>query len=187
LTIYKKKYGFKPLPSFEQIAKDLGFKSKNSIWQYFKKLLEFGYIKESNNRFFIPQEFMERTFQGIPYFSSGVRAGFPSPAEEYMNERMSFDAMLVRNPASTFSIRVVGDSMIEAGINEDDIAIVEKGKEPRNGDIVVAAVDGEFTIKYYKKIKGEVILEPANRNYPVIRPRQQLEIFGIVTGIVRKY
>ena len=181
------RYGLEPLPGFEKICIDLGFKSKNSVWQYFKKLLEHGFIKESNKRFFIPNDFIEKAFQGISYFESGVRAGFPTIAEDCMEEKISFDNLLVKNPVSTFSVRVVGDSMIEAGINEDDIVIVEKGKPPRNGDIVVASVDGEFTVKYYFKKGTDVYLEPANPNYQTIRAKQEMQIFGIVTGLVRKY
>ncbi|MDD3012694.1 MAG: transcriptional repressor LexA [Candidatus Gastranaerophilales bacterium] len=177
----KDKYGREPLPSFEKICEDLGFKSKNSIWQYFKKLLEYGHVKERDNRFFLDQGCF-----GIPYFQSGVKAGFPSPAEDCMDETLSFDTMLVKNPASTFCIRVSGDSMIDAGIHENDIVIVQKGREVQNGDIVIAFVDGEFTVKYYKKHKGEILLEPANKNYPVIKAKQELQIFGIVTGVVRQ-
>jgi SOS regulatory protein LexA len=169
------------LPSFEQICKDLGYKSKNSIWQYFTKLMQQGFIKEINNRFFLSQELL-----GVSYFESGVRAGFPSIAEDYPAEKLSFDSLLIKSPVATFSVRVIGDSMIEAGIYENDIAVVEKGQEPKNGDIVVAIVDGEFTLKFYFKEKGEALLKPANKAYPVIKARNELRIFGVVTGIVRK-
>ena len=181
LNKLKEAYGNGPLPSFEQICKDLGYKSKNSVWQYFQKLIEHGCVRERSNRFFLSQELF-----GISYFESGVRAGFPSMAEDCLSEKMSFDGLLIKAPASTFSVRVIGDSMIDAGIYEDDIAVVEKGREPQNDDIVVAIVDGEFTIKYFRKSKGEVFLEPANNAYPVIKAKQEMRIFGIVTGIVRK-
>lgn len=174
-------YGKNPLPSFDRICKDLGYKSKNSIWQYFNKLIEDGFIKQNNNRFFISPEHFN-----ISYYAQGVRAGFPSPAEDYPSERISFDNLLIKNPASTFCVRVIGDSMVEAGIQEGDIAVVEKCLIPKNGDIVVAVVDSEFTIKMYREIKGEIILEPANKAYPVIKARDELQIFGVVTGIVRK-
>jgi SOS regulatory protein LexA len=178
----KETYGSEPLPSFDKICFSLGLKSKNSVWQYFKKLIENGYLKERENRFFLSQKTL-----GIPYFESGVRAGFPSPAEDYGEEQVSFDNMLVKNQASTFCVRISGDSMINAGICEDDIAVVEKGNNPKDGDIVIAVVDGEFTVKYYRNDKGEVFLEPANEKYPIIKARDELQIFGIVTGIVRKY
>jgi repressor LexA len=181
LNRLKEFYGNEPLPGFEKICDDLGFKSKNSIWQYFQKLMQHGYLKERNNRFFLAQEIF-----GIPYFESGVRAGFPSQVEDCIESHVSFDNLLIKHPATTLSLRIIGDSMIDAGIQEDDIAIVEKGRIPNNGDIVVAIVDKEFTIKYYWKEKGEIRLEPANKNYPTIRVREELEIFGVVTGIVRK-
>ena len=174
-------YGKEPLPSYDIICRDLGYKSKNSIWQYFQKLIEEGFVKIQNNRYFLSSELF-----GINYYPQGVRAGFPSPAEDYPAEKISFDNLLVDKPASTFTVKVVGDSMIDAGIHEGDIAIVEKGGIPRNGDIVVALVDGDFTMKTYRKVNNEVLLEPANDAYPVIKAYEQMEIFGIVTGIVRK-
>jgi repressor LexA len=174
-------YGKEPLPSYEKISNDLGFKSKNSVWQYFQKLVEEGLICMSNNRYFISPDLF-----GVNYFHDGVRAGFPSPAEDYLAEKISFDDMLVSRPASTFTVRVVGDSMVDAGYYEDDIVVVVKGIEPRNGDVVVAVVDGEFTMKTYRKIGGEVVLEAANPAYPDIRARDEIEIFGVVTGLVRK-
>lgn len=177
----KEIYGNEPLPSFEKICKDFGYKSKNSVWQYFKKLIENGCIKEHNNRFFISPD-----TSGISYFESGIRAGFPSTAEECLEKKLSFDDFLINSAKTTFSVRVIGDSMIDAGIYEDDIAIVEKGREPQNGDVVIALVDGEFTIKFYWKNKGVIRLEPANKEYPIITAKQELQIFGVVTGIVRK-
>lgn len=180
LAKLKEIYGKNPLPSYEKICKDLGFKSKNSVWQYFQKLLQAGFIQERDNRFFISHDLL-----GVPYFECGVRAGFPSPADDYMENRLSFDEILVKNPLSTISIRVVGDSMIDAGIYEDDIIIVDKGREPILGDIVVAIVDGEFTVKYYKRKNSEIYLEPANDAYPIIKPNNEMMIFGVVTGVVR--
>lgn len=176
----KELYGKNPLPSYEKICKDVGFRSKNSVWQYFQKLLDAGFIQETDNRYFLSHDFL-----GIPYFECGVRAGFPSPAEDYMENRLSFDEILVKHPVSTISIRVIGDSMVDAGIFEDDIIVVEKGREPVPDDIVVAIVDGEFTVKYYKNKNGDVYLEPANRFYSIIRPSQEMMIFGVVTGVVR--
>ncbi|MGD9580740.1 MAG: LexA family protein [Vampirovibrionia bacterium] len=173
-------YGKEPLPSYDTICKDLGYKSKNSIWQYFQKLVEEEFIKVQNNRYFLAQNLF-----GVDYFDQGVRAGFPSPAEDYPVDKISLEQLLIKRPSSTFTVRVVGDSMIEAGIFEDDIAIVDKSHIPRNGDIVIALVDGEYTMKYYKKTATGVVLEPANPDYSTIVPDNELEIFGVVTGIVR--
>lgn len=185
-------YGAEPLPSFDILCNDLGFKSKNSIWQYFQKFIELGLIKEKFNRYFIPSILSGEknplsTSPKIPFFSEGVRAGFPTMAEGYSDTSVSFDEMLIKKPYSTFSVTIVGDSMIEAGICEGDLAVVEKGEPVRDGDIVIARVDGDFTIKYYRTKNGKIYLEPANCNYSIIEPLEELTIVGKVTGIVRKY
>lgn len=185
-------YGSEPLPSFDVLCSDLGFKSKNSIWQYFQKFLELGLIKEKFNRFFIPSipsgvTDSRSSSPKIPYFCEGVRAGFPTMAEGYSDTSISFDEMLIKKPYSTFSVTVIGDSMIEAGICEGDIVVVEKGERAKDGDVVVANVDGDFTLKYYRCKNGKIYLEPANCNYPIIEPQNELSIVGIVTGLVRKY
>ena len=185
-------YGAEPLPSFDVLCKDLGFKSKNSIWQYFQKFLEKGLIKEKFNKFFIPSNMSENSpsrsnFPRIPHFADGVRAGFPTMAEGYEDSNVSFDEMLIKKPYSTFSVNVVGDSMIDAGICEGDIVIAEKGEKVKDGDIVIANVDGDFTLKYYRNKNGKIWLEPANSKYPNIVPQNELQIVGIVTGLVRKY
>ena len=187
-----KLYGSEPLPSFDVICKDLGFKSKNSVWQYFQKFLEFGIIKEKFNKFFIPSNMsggsgFRSDSPKIPHFCEGVRAGFPTRAEGYTDNDISFDEMLIKKPYSSFSVTVAGDSMIDAGICEGDIVIVEKGESVKDGDIVVANVDGDFTLKFYRSKNGKIWLEPANKNYPIIEPQNELQIAGIVTGLVRKY
>lgn len=185
-------YGVEPLPSFDIICNDLGFKSKNSVWQYFQKFIELGLIKEKFNRFFIPSissgnNGSRSTSPKIPHFSEGVRAGFPTMAEGYTDTNISFDEILIKKPYSTFSVTVVGDSMIEAGICEGDIVVVEKGENVRDGDIIVAQVDGDFTLKFYRSKNGKVWLEPANSKYPIIEPQNELCVVGLVTGLVRKY
>ena len=120
-TIYNKLlelYGNEPLPSFDLICNDLGFKSKNSIWQYFQKFIELGLIKEKFNRFFIPSmmswnEESSSASLKIPHYTEGVRAGFPTMAEGYTDNNISFDEMLIKKPYSTFCVNVIGDSMID--------------------------------------------------------------------------
>ena len=100
---------------------------------------------------------------------------------------MSLDEYLVNRPDATFMLTVSGDSMIEAGIHPGDIVLVEKGCTPANGDIVIAQVDGEWTMKYYMKDRDSVRLEPANRKYETIVPKLSLIIGGVVKSLVRKY
>lgn len=118
-----------------------------------------------------------------------VVAGFPSPAEQYVEPPLDLNAYLVKRPAATFFIRVEGDSMIGEGIRDGDVLVVDRSLDPANGDVIVAAIDGEFTVKYYRKEKGEIRLEPANPAYPVFRvkPGQTLDYFGKVVAFVHSY
>ena len=116
-----------------------------------------------------------------------ITAGFPSPAEEELFENISLEEWLIRNPTSTFLVKVYGESMIEAGILPGDFVLVDRSLPPKNGDIVIAEVDGEWTMKYFRKQRGEIILVPANPRYPPIKPTESLNIFGVVVGVVRKY
>ncbi len=178
----KSLYGKDPLPSFERIALDFGFKHKNSVWQYFNKLKEVGFINNIGEKFFIkPDQF------GAVMFATPVKAGFPSPAEDYIERRVSLDSEFRLDSPSTFIFTVKGDSMIDAGIFEGDMVIIKRKSDPNNGDIVLANVDGEYTLKFFRKKGQEIYLEPANQNYDIIKARDSMEIFGIVTGSVRKF
>lgn len=178
----KESYGQEVLPSFEIIAKDFGFKHKNSVWQYFNKLKEENLICERNNRFYINKELF-----GAVLFSSVVKAGFASVADDYVEKRVSLDETFDINSPSTFLFTVSGDSMINLGIYEGDKVIIKKTNTARNGDIVVAYIDGGYTLKTYRNKNGKIWLEPANPNYPNLYPKEQLVIFGIAQGIVRKF
>ncbi len=177
----KELYGREVLPSFEIIAKDLGFKHKNSVWQYFNKLKEEDLIQEKNNRFYINKELF-----GAVLFSSVVKAGFASVADDYVEKRISLDESFNINNPSTFMFTVSGDSMIDLGIYEGDKVIVQKTNSAKDGDIVIAFIDGGYTLKTYRNKQGKVWLEPANERYPNLYPKEQLVIFGIAQGIVRK-
>ena len=116
-----------------------------------------------------------------------VEAGFPSPAEESLADNISLDDLLIQNREASFLIKVSGDSMTGAGIMPGDMVIVDRGQVAKSGDIVIAEVDGEWTMKYFRKQGKEVVLEAANPKYPLIRPRQELKLGGIVTAVIRKY
>jgi len=116
-----------------------------------------------------------------------VNAGFPSPAEEETVDLISIDEYLISNPHATFLLKVDGDSMLDAGIQPGDLVLIQKGLTPRQGDIVVACVDNQWTLKYFEKHKGKIILRAANRKYPPIEPRQELVIAGVVIANIRKY
>jgi repressor LexA len=116
-----------------------------------------------------------------------VEAGFPSPAEESLADNISLDDLLIQNREASFLIKVSGDSMTGAGIMPGDMVIVDKGQVPKSGDIVIAEVDGQWTMKYLRKRGEDVVLVPANPKYQPIRPKLELKIAGVVTAVVRKY
>lgn len=121
-----------------------------------------------------------------------IKAGFPSPADDYLRDSLDFNRDLIRNPESTFYGRVSGDSMIEAGIADGDIAVIDRSLEAIDGDIVVAFVDNEFTIKYLDlahKSEGYIELRPANAAYSPIRidMTDNFCVWGVVVWTIRKW
>lgn len=132
----------------------------------------------------------QSTGLALPYADEGVRAGFPSPAQDYMSENIDLNRELIRHPATTFYARVVGDSMRDVGIDEGDLLIVDKGIEPQENDVVVAFVDGEFTLKriHIEMDRHEFWLMPANESYHPIRVTEenQFMIWGVVTYNIKR-
>lgn len=125
----------------------------------------------------------------LPLYSTKVMAGFPSPADDHVERRLNPSDYLVDNDGATFFVRVKGDSMIDAGIFEDDVLVIDRSRVPQIGDIVLAVLDGEFTVKTLGKSKQNARLIPANQHYPVIEVKegQAFEIWGVVTGSMRKF
>lgn len=172
----------KVLPSYAGIAELLGMKSRASVQQLVSRLKENGYLDNKVPRRLVPtSKFLERPLVG------SAPAGFPSPAEEALGDAISIDDYLVEHPSATVLVQVDGDSMIGAGINSGDIMIVRRESRPRVDRIIVAIVDGDFTIKYLRKDKQGYFLEPANPAYPIIRPDNDLQMYGVVVGQFRKY
>jgi SOS regulatory protein LexA len=116
-----------------------------------------------------------------------ISAGFPSPAEEELQDTMSLEDYLIERKEATYLLHVDGDSMIDAHICEGDIVIAERTTQAKDGQIVIAEVDGEFTMKYFRRKGGKVWLEPANNAYKPIFPDQELKIAAVVKGVIRKY
>ena len=147
-----------------------------------RRFIEAGVIaKTASGRLCVPAR------KGRPFKLLGsVTAGFPSPAEESLLDTVSLEDYLITRPDSTFMLRVDGDSMIDAGILSDDIVLIERGRSAVNGDIVIACVDGEWTMKYYYRNGRDVRLEPANKNYSTIRPERSLTVEGVICIVVRK-
>lgn len=124
---------------------------------------------------------------GVPLFSDRIPAGFPSPAADYEERDLDFNELLVRRKASTYCLRVSGDSMEEAGILDGDILVVDRSVRPADGDIIVASLEGSFTVKRLRITAGGVILCAENHRYSdiPIADEQDFLIFGVVTGVVR--
>ncbi len=170
------------MPSFAEIAKIFGFKSKNAAAKVVDKLMEAGLIEKDDRGRLLPG----RLFKEIRILGT-VEAGFPTAAEEELTDTMSLDDFLIRNREKTFMLKVKGDSMIEAGIMPGDMVLVERSKEARLGDIVIAEVDHEWTMKYLQKKNGKTILMPGNPNYPPIVPQEELKIGAVVKAVIRRY
>ncbi len=170
------------MPSYSEIGEITGLRSKNAVFKLINKLEALKVLKRDGKGRLIPLSMKE----SIRVLGT-VEAGFPSPAEEELADTISLDRFLVNNPDSTFILRVSGDSMSGAGILPGDMVIVDRSLLPKNGDIVIAQVDGEWTMKFLRK-KGEAItLIPANERYKPIRPKRELNIAGVVTAVIRKY
>jgi repressor LexA len=170
------------MPSFSEIGELSGIRSKNAVYKLVNKLVRLDVLKRDEKGRLIP-----RSIAAPVKVLGTVEAGFPSPAEEELADNLSFDDLLIQNREATFLLKVSGDSMSGAGILPGDMVIVDKGQTPRSGDIVIAEVDGQWTMKYLKKRGDSVTLIPANPAYKPIKPKNELKIAGVVTAVVRKY
>jgi len=170
------------LPSYASIGALVGLNSKASVADMVLRLKAEGFLESSPDRRLKPgKRFFERPI------AEGVRAGLPSSAADSRPETLTIDEYLVPHPSRTVLITVKGDSMIDAGIHPGDVVVVEKRTAANVGDIVVAILDNEFTLKRLDRDKGRIVLRPENKAYPVIRPKGDTEIFGVVVGLFRKY
>ncbi len=124
----------------------------------------------------------------IPLYGDTVPAGFPSPADDYLDMDLNLHDYLVQHPSATFCVRAIGDSMIDAGIHSSDVMVVDRALTPKNNDIVLAVVNGEFTVKRIKKNENELYLMPANDNYRPIKITEEMnfQVWGVVTFIIHK-
>ncbi|MGC8555351.1 MAG: LexA family protein, partial [Candidatus Acidulodesulfobacterium sp.] len=196
------------MPTYSEMTELFGVKSKNAVFKIVGKLIEDGFVKKDSKGFLLPALVSSDGTSAMPnnisvsavfapYVTSkgigclkllgSVEAGFPSPAEEELLDTVSIDKLLIKNPNSSFMLEVSGDSMINAGIMPKDFVVVDKSLTPKEGDIVIARVDGDWTIKYLRKDDGKYILEAANPKYGRITPKQELTVAGVVVGTIRKY
>lgn len=180
LMLFYKENG--TMPSYSEMGRIMGLKSKNAVFKLVNKLEDLGIVKRDRKGRPLPLSLRD-TVKVL----GTVEAGFPSPAEEELIDTLSLDRFLINNPDSTFMLKVSGDSMSGAGIMPGDLVLVDRSLSPKNGDIVVAQVDGEWTMKFLRKRGDSVTLIPANDKYRPIRPKKELNIAGVVTAVIRKY
>lgn len=130
----------------------------------------------------------KRTDLRLPLYLAGVQAGFPSPADDYIDKRLDLNEHLVKHPAATFFVRAAGDSMLGAGIHDGDLLVVDRAVEAAPGRIIIAAVDGELTVKRLEMRMDRLLLVPANPGYPEIdvTGREGFEVWGVVCHVIHK-
>lgn len=170
------------MPGYQEIMQMTGFRSKNAVYKLIHRLVEEGVMYKDSNGHIAPG----KTLRGARLLGV-VEAGFPSPAEEELIDVLDFDEFLVPNKESSYILKVKGDSMIDAGIQAGDMVIVERRNTYAAGQIVIAAIDGEYTMKYLRGTPGKYYLEPANTKFKPIYPKEALMIEAVVTAVVRKY
>jgi repressor LexA len=170
------------MPSYATLGELVGLSSKASVAELVLRLKAERLVESTPDRRLKPgRRFFERTLE------ESVHAGMPHPAFDSRPDTVSIDDYLVYHPSKTTLITVKGDSMIDAGIHDGDIVVVEKRATANVNDLVVAIVEGDFTLKRLGREKGRMVLIPENKAYPVIRPKEDLEIFGVVVGQFRRY
>lgn len=170
------------MPGYKEIMARTGFRSKNAVFKLINKLVDEGVIKKDTQGRLTPCKLSDE----IPILGV-VEAGLPSPAGELLADTMHLTDFLVEKPGETFLLEVKGDSMIDAHIQEGDLVLVEKKEHAQEKDIVIAEVDGEWTMKYFRKKGNRPYLEPANKKYKPIYPEQSLRIGAVVKAVIRKY
>lgn len=186
---FQKKRGYSP--SLADLAIAFGVRSKNAIAKVVNALVNQGFLeKDPKGRIKILELQQERDESigalSLPLFGP-IPAGFAAPVEEQAEETISLDSYLVRDKSSTFLLRVKGDSMMQAGIHDGDLVIVERGREPKVFDIVVGVLDGQYTLKRLKKDKGKFYLQAENPAYPDLYALEELQVAGVVRGVLRRY
>ena len=169
------------MPTYSEMMDLFNFKSKNAVAKIVSKLLEAGLVAKDHLGRLIPSS----TFGEIPKLGL-VKAGLPSDVEE-VQDTINLDDFLIGNKSLTYMLEVDGDSMIDAHIEKGDHVLVEKTEQAKDRDIVIAEVDGEFTMKYFRRDGDKVWLEPANKNFKPIYPKHSLNIVAKLKAVIRRY
>lgn len=179
IAFYKKE---KRMPTYTEMMKLFCFKSKNAVARLVDKFIEEGITAKDH----LGRLIADSSFNSIPMLGS-VKAGFPADVAEELTDTINIDDYLVAKKENSYMLTVDGDSMIDAHIANGDMVLVEKTNTAKDGQIVIADVDGEFTMKYFRKKGDKVWLEPANKNFKPIYPTTYLNITAVVKAVIRKY
>lgn len=172
----------KRMPSYSEMMKLFGYKTKSAVDYSVKKLIEKGFLSKDKSGYLM----FKNGFGNLKVLGL-IEAGFPTSASEEMLDTMSLDEYLVENKEATYILKVKGESMIDAGIMPGDLVLVERGAEAKNGDIVIAEIDGGYTLKYFKIKNKKACLEAGNKKYKDIYPEEELRISAVVRSVIRKY
>lgn len=172
----------KRMPTYSEMMELFGFKSKNAVFKIVNKLIEGGIVAKDHLGRLIPTQ----SFNEVPMLGF-VTAGLPATVEEELTDTVNLEDFLIQKKEFTYMLEVDGDSMIDAHIEKGDMVLVEKTNQAKDMQIVIAEVDGEFTMKYFRKEGNKVWLEPANKKYNPIYPTQSLNVLAVLKAVVRKY
>lgn len=175
-TFYKSR---RRLPSYSEMLQLFGLASKNAIHKVVKKWMEQGVLEKINNKLAPTKFFFQLPILGL------VKAGFPAEADETV-DFLSLDEYLIEKPNASFLLKVNGDSLEGVGIFPGDYVIIEKKQQANSGEIILALIDREWTLKIFQKRGKKVYLQSANDRYPSFYPKEELQVFGVVKGVVRK-
>ncbi|MFA6514849.1 MAG: transcriptional repressor LexA [Candidatus Paceibacterota bacterium] len=170
------------MPTYREMMSLFGFKSKNAVARLVDKFIEEGIVAKDH----LGRLVADISLSSIPMLGS-VKAGFPADVTEELTDTINIDEYLINKKENSYMLTVDGDSMIDAHIADGDMILVEKTNQAKDGQIVIANVDGEFTMKYFKKDGDKVWLIPANKDFKPIHPKIYLNIIAVVKAVIRKY
>lgn len=169
------------IPTYREVATLFNYKSPAPAQYLISKLIEFGVLDKDEKGNLIP-----KTLLNIPHLGT-IKAGYPMTAFPTHDDSIDVFRYLQDATGDVYFLTVSGDSMIEAHIDDGDKVIIDPNRTVKNGDIVAAIVDNDWTIKYYHNIEGRIELRPANKKYPIIYPQESLVIGGVLRAVIRKY
>lgn len=170
------------MPTYREMMDLFGFKSKNAVARLVDKFIEEGIVAKDH----LGRLVADISLSSIPMLGS-VKAGFPADVAEELKDTINIDEYLISKKENSYMLTVDGDSMIDAHIADGDMVLVEKTNQAKDGQIVIANVDGEFTMKYFKKDGDKVWLMPANKDFKPIYPKMYLNVIAKVVAVIRKY